>query len=232
MAHRRQVPWLERPASPRARCGVGPSVFSHPRPRLPGVAPAPAIRAGRPFSAASRRRSKSSPSTRISERRASPWPRRFADERLWSDATGRPVRPCITLTPTFRFRTRTTGSASTRPVHARPGDRTIAKRKLLLLGLAPLPAQVEAQERPGRMNDALKRASSAVAATPARDVSWASSGDHRAGVPVRHGRDLPAAPISRAPPTASERPSESGGLLGSAHSVVRGSGVPPGQRFL
>ena len=25
-------PWLERPASPRARCGVGPSVFSHPRP--------------------------------------------------------------------------------------------------------------------------------------------------------------------------------------------------------
>lgn len=32
VAHRRQVPWRERPASPRARCGVGPSVFSHPRP--------------------------------------------------------------------------------------------------------------------------------------------------------------------------------------------------------
>ena len=37
------------------------------------------------------------------------------------------------------------------PVHARSGDRTIALRKPPLLGLALLPTQVEAQERPGRM---------------------------------------------------------------------------------
>ena len=93
VAHRRRVPWRERPPAPRAWCGIEASVFSHPRPRLPGVAPAPTIRAGRPFSAASRRRSKRSPSTRLSERRASPSPRDSPDEPLWSDATGRSIRP-------------------------------------------------------------------------------------------------------------------------------------------
>lgn len=57
----------------------GECVFTT-RPRLPGVAPAPTIRAGRPFSAASRRRSKRSPSTRLSERRASPSPRDSPEE--------------------------------------------------------------------------------------------------------------------------------------------------------
>ena len=47
LAHRRQVPWRERPPSPRARCGIAPSVSSHPRPCLPGVAPGPAIPCGK-----------------------------------------------------------------------------------------------------------------------------------------------------------------------------------------
>ncbi len=149
-------PWLERPASPRARCGVGPSVFSHSRRPPRRVAPAPEIPPGRGSSAASRRRRKRSPSTRLSERRASPWPRRFADERLWPEATGRPLRPCFTLTPTFRFRTRTTGPSS-RSRCIVPGDRTIAMRKLFLLGPALLPAQASStmagacpSERDGR----------------------------------------------------------------------------------
>ncbi len=54
-------PWRERPPTPRAWCGIAPSVFSHPRPCLPGVAPEPAIRAGRRFNAASRRRRAHSP---------------------------------------------------------------------------------------------------------------------------------------------------------------------------
>ena len=45
--------WLERPPSPRAWYGIGAVVFSQPAPRRSGVAPAPSIPAGRPFSAAS-----------------------------------------------------------------------------------------------------------------------------------------------------------------------------------
>ncbi len=97
----------------------------------------------------------------------------------------------LTLTPTFRFRTRTTGLGQ------------IAMRKLLLLGPVPVPAQVEAQEKAGRM---MREAGpSAAAATPSRDAAPAS----RDGSPGRRTRTAwsrPAAvPIPRAPSTASEQ---------------------------
>ena len=51
-------PWLERPASPRARCGVGPSVFSHPRPPASTGRSSTRNPSGKGSSAASWRRSK------------------------------------------------------------------------------------------------------------------------------------------------------------------------------
>ena len=40
-------PWPERPPAPRAWCGIEASVYSHPRPCLPGVAPGQQSHAGR-----------------------------------------------------------------------------------------------------------------------------------------------------------------------------------------
>ena len=136
-------PWLERPASPRARCGVGPSVFSHPRPP-----------------ASTGRSSTRDPSGKGVERRFEaaeaplavhpsvgaagvPVATRFAGRAFVAQRDRSGYRPLLTLTPTFRFRTRTTGSASTGRCIRTAGDRTIAVRKLLLLRLALLPAQVE-----------------------------------------------------------------------------------------
>ena len=127
------------------------SVFSQLAARLPGVAPASAILAGRPLSAASRWRRQHSPSTRSPERRASPARPDPPDEPLWSNATGRSMLPCVTLTAEFRFRTRAVGSAPTWRCILQPGDRPVAMRTLLLPGLALLlPAQAKAQEAPGR----------------------------------------------------------------------------------
>ena len=149
-----------------------------------------AIRAGRPFSAASRRRSKCSPSTCLSERRTSPLPLDSPDEPSWSDATGRSVRPWVTLTPTFRFRTRTTGSASKGRCILHPGDRTIAMRKLLLLGLALLPAHVGAQDKAGRIMLEAGLGGGCGEACPGHYVGIKGR-VAGAGVSVRHGRDLP-----------------------------------------
>ena len=45
--HGRHRPGRERPPALRAWCGMAPSVFSHPRPCLPGVAPEPIIPGGK-----------------------------------------------------------------------------------------------------------------------------------------------------------------------------------------
>ena len=68
-----------------------------------------------------------------------PSPRHSPDEPLWSDATGRPLRPCFTLTPTFRFPTRTVGSAS-----------TLRRQPTAERGLDGLPAGTDGPERPLR----------------------------------------------------------------------------------
>ena len=162
----------------RAECVF---TLSPPPPRR--VAPAPEIPPGRGSSAASRRRRKRSASTRLSERRASPWPRRFADERLWPEATGRPLRPCFTLTPTFRFRTRTTGPSS-RSRCIVPGDRTIAMRKLFLLGLALLPAQAS---------------STMAGACPSERDGRADAGDVAPGLLVDFGRARIPRPVGQHP---------------------------------
>ncbi len=170
-------PWLERPPPRRAWCGIAASVFSQLAARLPGVAPAPTIRAGRLFSAAAKRRSKRSPSSRPSERRASPLPLDSPDRPSWSNAAGRPfvlayVDSNVSVShPNNRARTNrdeeavalgagagarpSRGAGEGWPDDARSGPRRRQRRRL-----------------PGT----LRRHQGT---------------DRRAGVPVRHGRDLP-----------------------------------------
>ena len=70
MAQERLGPWRERPPSPRAWYGFGCRCVFTPLPRPLGVAPEPAIRAGRQFSAPSGRWSTYSPTAGSSDWRA------------------------------------------------------------------------------------------------------------------------------------------------------------------
>ena len=128
--------------------------------------------------------------TRLSGRQTSPARPDSPDEPFRPSALGRFIRASITLIPPFRFRTRTTGSDPWAGAQLQPEDGRIAMRNLLLLGLALLLAQVEAQEQAGPDD-----ARSGPRRGQRRRVPWTlrrrQGAGPRAGAPLRHARYLP-----------------------------------------
>ena len=106
---------------PRRRLGTGSGRGgnSHLAPRPPRVAPAPSVPAGRPV----KRRFEALDHTLAVPSAAGAAgglvPARLAVQPLRSNATGRSIRFCTTLNPTFRFRR----FGLDGPIHSQPGIR-------------------------------------------------------------------------------------------------------------
>ena len=141
----------ERPPSPKARYGIEASVFSHPSASCLGSLPHQRSLAGRPVE---RRFRGAGPHTCRAFGRRSDGRLRLGSIRrttppVESDQAIRSLPHYVGPDVSVSHPIRRLGFDG--PIHSQLGDPPIAMRKLLLLGLALLPAQVVAQEKPGRM---------------------------------------------------------------------------------